>query len=260
MMAPRTVRRTALACAAVLALTGRIVSQTPSDDGSFAVSQGRIQGSVLGLLRLPEAVGDGCGSDAPRVFALQAIPTATAPPVGTLRYRVSGRTAGGASCDSARFVMEKTGGGEEAVPNDESDYEVSALIVLARRGPWFQVALQRGRAWMRHDAEADFLSYPELLTDRLAYLRAGWDGRLWASPGAKAPQPATAAGRKVASDDMVIELLGVRRIGDAAWIRVRTLSANACDPDFHGAPSITGWLPAYRSSGQTAAWFYSRGC
>ncbi len=259
-MTPWTVRRTALASAALLALTGRLVSQAPADDRSFAVSQGRIQGPVLGLLRLPEAVGDGCGSDASRVFALQAIPTATAPPLGTLRYQVLGRTAGGASCDSARFIMEKTGGGDEAVPNDESDYEVSALVVLGRRGPWYQVALQSGRAWMRHEPEADFAAYPELLTDRLAYLRAGWDGRLWASPGAKAPQPATAAWRKLASDNVVIEMLGVRRIGDAAWIRVRTLSANACDPDFPGAPSITGWLPAYRQSGETAAWFYSRGC
>jgi hypothetical protein len=257
-MAP--VRCTALAVAAVLALTGRLVSQTPLDDWSFAVSQGRVQGSVLGLLRLPEAVGDGCGSDALRVFALQSIGTATAPPVGTLRYKVSGRTAGGASCDSARFVMERAGGGEEAVPNDESDYEVPALVVLGRRGPWFQVALQSGRAWMRHAAEADFLSYPELLTDRLAYLRAGWDGRLWASPAAKAPQPATAAWRKIASDNVGIEMLGVRRIGDAAWIRVRTLAAKACDPDSPIAPSITGWLPAYRESGQTTAWFHSRGC
>src|SRR5688572_17423347 len=207
-MSPETVRRTVLTSAAVLALAGPLVSQTASDDGSFAVSQGRVPGPVLGLLRLPEAVGDGCGSGALRVFALQAIPTATAPPLGTLRYQVSGRATGGASCDSARFVMEKTGGGEEAVPNDESDYEVSALVVLGRRGPWFQVALQGGRAWMRHDAEADFLSYPELLTDRLSYVRAGWDGRLWASPGAKAPQPAIAAWRKVASDDVAIEMLG----------------------------------------------------
>lgn len=224
------------------------------------MSQGRIAAPVLGLLRLPEAVGEGCGSDTLRVFALQSLSTATAPPVGTLRYQVSGRTAGGASCESARFVMERSGGGEEAVPNDESDYEVSALVVLDRRGPWFQVALQSGRAWLRHEPEGDFLPYPELLTDRLAYLRAGWDGRLWTSPEAKAPQPATAAWRKIASDEVVIELLGVRRLGNVVWIRVRTLSANACDPDFPGAPSITGWLPAYRASGQTAAWFYSRGC
>jgi hypothetical protein len=253
------VRTPALVCAATLALVGPIASQAP-DDWSFAVAQGRIPGSVLGLLRLPEAVGEGCGSDAIRVFALQSIDTATAPPVGTLRYQVSGRTAGGASCDSARFVMERSGGGEEAVPNDESDYEVSALVVVGRRGPWFQVALQKGRAWLRHEPEADFLPYPELLTNRLAYLRAGWDGRLWASPEAKAPQPASPAWKKLASDDVVIELLGVRRIGDRAWIHLRTLSANACDPDFPGAPSVTGWLPAYRMSGQTAAWFYSRGC
>jgi hypothetical protein len=254
------VRRIVLVGAAVLAATVALRSQTTPDDWSFAVARSSIRAPVLGLLRLPEAVGEGCGSDTLRVFPLQQIPTASAPPVGTLRYRVSGRTPGGASCDSAAFVMERAGGGEEAVPSDESDYEVSSLVVLGRRAPWFQVALRRGRAWLRHDAESDFLSYPELLTDRLAYLRAGWDGRLWASPEAKAPQLADAVWRKLASDEVVIELLGVRRVGDTAWMHIRTLSANACDPDFPGAPSITGWLPAYKPSGETTAWFYSRGC
>jgi len=258
-MAPQPVRLTALAAAAVLVLTVRVGSQTQATDWNFAVSQGRISGSVKGLLRLPEAVGDGCGSGALRVFALQSIATATAPPVGTLRYQVSGRTADGSSCDWARFVMERAGGGDEAVPTDESDYEIASLVVLSRRGPWFQVALQNERAWIRHDAEADFLAYPELLTDRLAYLRAGWDGRLWPSPDAKAPQPAPAGWPKSTSDHVIIEMLGVRRVGDASWIRIRTLSANPCD-DSSAPPSVTGWLPAYRVSGETTAWFYSRGC
>jgi len=249
----------ALVAAVTVALAGRVGSQ-PSADWTFAVSQARISGTVLGLLRLPEAVGEGCGNASLRVFALQEIATATAPPVGTLRYRVAGRSADGSSCESAAFVMERAGGGEEAVPNDESDYEQPALVVLGRRGPWYQVALQSGRAWMRHDAEADFLSYPELLTDRLAYLRAEWDGRLWASPDAKAPQPAAAGWRGLTRDHVIIEMLGVRRIGDGAWIRIRTLATNPCEPDSSGPPSISGWLPAYRSSGETTAWFYSRGC
>ena len=159
-------------------LSGGAVSQPATPDWRQAVSQNLTIERVVGLLNLPEVVGDGCGPDAAGSVALYGAQSTAAAPIGSIRLRVTEREPGGGSCGTATVIVQRADSAEEQLPTDESGYEVQAALVYQRSGLWFRVALQRGSAWVKRDRADDFLAYPKLLSERLAYVRAGWDGRL----------------------------------------------------------------------------------
>ena len=76
------------------------------------------------------------------------------------------------------------GNADEELPTEESGYEIQAVIVYQQSGLWFRVALPQGSAWVLRSSNADFEPFPELLGHNLAYLRKGWDGSWWQTPGA----------------------------------------------------------------------------
>ena len=235
-------------------------SQSSSQEWHRAVSQNLITEPVAGLLDLPEIVGSGCGPDQPGSVALYAGQSTAAAPIASIRLRVADRQPGGASCGAATVVVQRSAGGaEEQLPTDESGYETPAAVVYQRSGLWFRVALQRGSAWVKRDSVDDFLSYPRLLTGRLAYLREGWDGQLWRAPGAGAATRVPEVWASRLERDIPIDVLDVQSAGGTLWIRVR-LQTETCGETIPDATPATGWVRAYRSSGRTSAWFFSRGC
>ena len=250
-----------LAVLGLLALLGDDAALQPqAQDWHRAVSENLTTERVAGLLDLPEIVGGGCGPDQPGSIALYAAASTAAAPIGHIRLHVEDRQAGGVSCGAATVVVQRTAGGaEEQLPTEESGYEVAAAVVYERSGAWFRVALQRGSAWVNRDTPADFASYPELLTERLAYLREGWDGRLWRAPGAAGPARVPEGWAARLGGVIPIDVLAVQRAGGTLWIRVR-LQTETCGETIPKATPETGWVPAYRSSGETSAWFHSRGC
>ena len=158
----------------------------------------------------------------------------------------------------AALVFRRAQGNvEEALPTDESGYEVPALVVYQRFGPWFRVALQRGSAWLQ-GTPADFRSYPELLIGRLGYLRKGWDGKLCVAPSGVGA-PIGTAWQRYLIDDLPVTVLNVHRMGDDVWVEVR-LEPESCGEKLEGVSPATGWVPAYRPWGTPSVWFYSRGC
>ena len=116
------------------------------------------------------------------------------------------------------------------------------------------------RAWVTRDNPSDFLSYPEILKDHLDYLREGWDGRVWDTPGAiGTAKPVPSRWTSYLNRNIPIDSLGSRRIGTEWWIHVRLLT-ESCGQSLEGVSPLAGWVPAYRRSGAPSAWFYSRGC
>jgi hypothetical protein len=147
----------------------------------------------------------------------------------------------------------------EELPTAQSGYETPAAIVLQRIGPWFRIARQQGAAWIVRDDPSGFLPYPELLRETLAYLRKGWDGMLWGSPGAARTRPLPPRWAAYRDRDLAIEFIGARLVDRQVWIQVRLL-AESCGVVLEGVTPLTGWLPAYRPSGAPSVWFYARGC
>jgi len=226
-------------------------SRAGGQDWQWAVSGGLTREPVIGLLDLPEIVGEACAPSAPLRVNVYDSPSNARPATRSIEPVRDG------NCQVVVRRVENSS--EEQLPTDESGYEIPAAIVYQRSALWFRIALQQGSAWIARDDPNTFLSYPELLNDRLSYLRKGWDGRLWDTPGASATKPLPPRWTSYADDNIPLEFLGVRLVGGARWIHVR-VETNSCGESLDGVTPVEGWLPAYRSSGQTSAWFHSRGC
>jgi hypothetical protein len=215
---------------------------------------------VVGLLDLPEVVGGPCGPAEPKTADLHDAPVRSSAASGSIGFLVTDRQADGGACGSARLAVRRTGGSfDEDLPAVESGYEIPAAIVYERSGQWFRIALERGSAWIERQNPSDFQAYPGLLMDRLDYLPAGWDGRLWDAAGTGAEIGVPSGWNKYFAGDIAVEVLGIRRLGNEAWIAVR-LRTESCGNTLAGVQAVTGWLPAFRASGAPSVWFYSRGC
>jgi hypothetical protein len=210
---------------------------------------------IIGLLDLPDIVGSGCGTlEKPGTARIFRAPSQDKPHVGTIYMRDEGNAGCGLTIDTV-------GGTKEDVPTLESGYEIGAAIVFERRGPWFRVRLARGFGWIRRNNSKDFLSYPEILREKLAYILQVWDGTLRASPGPSGRViPLPPEWQALIERQIDIEFMGSQRAGNDLWIHVR-LVTERCGQSVEGVPQpVTGWIPAYRSNRAPTAWFFSRGC
>ena len=209
---------------------------------------------VIGLLNLPDIVGDGCGALQKRATAqVFSSPSESATAVGIIYIRDEGN----AGC---WVMVERTGSAKENFPTLESGYEIAAAIVYERRGRWFRIALTGGSAWISRNDPKDFLPYPEILHERLAYVQQGWDGALRQTPGLSGKLTPLPVGWSAQLDQTIgITYLGSRSIGKELWIHVQ-LMTEQCSRTVEGVAVITGWIAAYRSNRSPSAWFSSRGC
>jgi hypothetical protein len=242
-------------------MAGIVVMTTMSDASSArqerAVTSDATREPVIGLLNIPDIVGGGCGPEQPASLDVLDSPLG-ALVEGSVTLHVKGRSSDGRSCEAADVVLSSwNNGSEDDVPTEESDDEVPALIVYERSGEWFRIALNDGSGWV-HDEPQNFLPYPDLLINRMAYVRKGWDGMLWREPGGAAAMVPEAWTTHL-GDDLNAEVLAVHRVGKERWIHVR-LVTESCGGTLPGVQPVTGWIRAYDPSGRPAAWFYSRGC
>ena len=210
---------------------------------------------LIGLLDLPDIVRFGCGPAPKRATArVFRGPSENDVAVGTVYWH----EVPDIECE---LMIERTGGIKEEVPTLESGYEEPAAIVFERRGSWYRLALKTGSAWIRHQVQQDFLSYPAMLEKQLPYIPQGWDGILRATPDpAGAVTPLSSGWRNLLDRGLSIQYLGSRRVGNDLWIHIRLAAKSACDHIYEGVTDVSGWIPAYRPNGSPAAWFSSRGC
>src|SRR5262245_6717832 len=226
-----------------------------------AVQSGLTREPVVGLLNLPDVVGDGCGVNPETTIPILDAPSSSGATLGAVSLLVT-RTPQDA-CYSAVLEIRSTKSDEfQELPVEESGYEVLAAIVYQRSGNWFRIALQKGSGWIHRENGADFQPYPEMLTsDHLCHLQADWDGLLWAAPGEGTPKRISSAWRERIPNTLAVDVLELRRVGDRRWIRVRVTNGPCIDAgDMKRLPPVTGWLPVYGRSGVPNVWFYSRGC
>jgi hypothetical protein len=238
--------------AACLVLVG--ISSSVSAQHWF-VSQDRAKERVVGLLDLGDVTGnyedDRCEKKAGvRLFGK---PSTLGAAIGTIYMRMHPEFGCGLLFNRAQTTSE------EELPSEESGYEMAAAVVYERRGLWFRVATPQGSAWIERSDDSEFHPYPQILVERMAYLRANWDGQLRQSAGFETGNALLSAEWKARIPRQIaIEVIGLRQAGGMDWIHVRLMDER-CGDDARLKP-VEGWVPAYRSDGTPSAWFYSRGC
>ena len=80
------------------------------------------------------------------------------------------------------------------------------------------------------------------------------------APGENAVAKALpAAWKRHLTAPIPIALLATRRVGSDTWLHLR-IEGESCDQVLPGVKPMEGWIPAYRPSGKTTAWFTARGC
>ena len=111
---------------------------------------------MIGLLDLPEIIGEECAASAPMSANLYDSPSTARPATRFIEPLRNG------NCQI--LVRRVDTNAEEPLPSDESGYEIPAAIVYQRSALWFRIAQQQGSAWIARNDSNAFLPYPELLT------------------------------------------------------------------------------------------------
>jgi hypothetical protein len=238
-------------------LIGRLHAQ------DFVVAQSQTEERPAGLLALPEIFGETpCDVSEAKTLDFYATPSKQRAPIGIIERLNPSRGRDDAECNQAlvvvRLISDNTA---ERLPTDESGYEEVKAVVYEHSGDWFRIALPRGSAWIERPDSSGFLSYPEQLSGEsfLTYLRAGWDGQIWTTPGVGPAAPAPAPWRALVKEQIPVRVTSTQVVRGEKWIHV-FLEAESCGQSFGNLPPLEAWLPAYRSSRDTSIWFYSRGC
>ncbi len=184
--------------------------------------------SLIGLVTIPALTGDG----PPRPV------TAYAEATGQCGRRVL--------TDRSDIVMR------------EASYEQPAAVLHEIHASRYRIALADApsgvNAWVPRESVGEYWPLVDLLPNRLTYLTADWDGRIWPFPGAGSPRllgPSDA--------EPAVEVVGSTDIGGSTWFEVRVLDSDPCaggTPE----PAHRGWIPAWNSAGKLSIWFHSRGC
>lgn len=161
----------------------------------------------------------------------------------------------------------------EELVHRESGYEVDAAEVYAVVDGWYKVRLAEGGtsdesddaavcgafAWLSPEGAGTYWPLDELPIRRLVYLNEHWNGFVWPEAGAGLPVRSGSYDPTAERVEIPVRVLESTRLAGSLWFRVEVLDANGCEGGDPGV-LLTGWTPAYGTSGEPVVWFYSRGC
>lgn len=137
---------------------------------------------------------------------------------------------------------------QQFVWHEITQEEPPALAVLDRRGSWYRIQLSAGSGWVQVRLLHKFTPVEELIRDG-SFLRAGWQARLSATPGAP---PTIALPQTVPDSHTYIQILDRQRLNGFLWLHVQVYSqADPYEPETR-QNHARGWVPIH------AAWFFSR--
>jgi hypothetical protein len=135
--------------------------------------------------------------------------------------------------------------------------EVSAVVYDSKAG-WYGLRCRGGErlAWLAVSDAGTFRPLEELVRHGLAYLTAEWDRALYQRPHR------TAARHTMHVDEQEpdIAVADTAVVNDELWLLVVVFGKGRCTADEPGPVLDAGWTLAHAPSGESTAWFYSRGC
>ena len=244
----------------VLLLSSTLVGKPPQN---FVVAQSQTDERPAGLLALPEVYGEyPCELFEAKKLDLYASPSKQRGPIAVIERLNPPRPPAQPDCDEPRVMVRRMNEPiAENLPMDESGYEYTKAVVYEQSGNWFRIAIPHGSAWIERPNTDGFFAYPEHMTQEglLTYLRPGWDGNIWTSPGVGTPVEAPAAWRAHKDNEIPVVVTATQSVQGNEWLRIR-FGTEVCGNVLGKLPPLEAWIPAYRPPHTTSVWFYSRGC
>ncbi len=206
---------------------------------------------LRGLIDLPALFDD---SDAVPVVALPGIASdAAAIELYAVPYTGVGAPAHEAG-PNGLVTVERAAGRRAALYFDER---------RGADGDWYLLGRQSGGritgyAWHRAGPDDEATAYADLLMDAEAYMRNGWDGRLYATPADPTPLrviPPSGGGAIRVADAWMDP-----RDPTDSWLLIVVYVEESVCGDEWPVVVASGWVRAYREDAEPAAWFHAGGC
>jgi hypothetical protein len=148
--------------------------------------------------------------------------------------------------------------GADDLETREHGYEEVSAVVYDSKTGWYGLRC-RGvdrLAWLAASDAGTFRPLEELVRDGLAYLTAAWNRVLYQKPHRTAPSHRV----RVDTSEPDITVADSAVVDDELWLLVIVYGEGRCSADEPGPVLDAGWTPAHTRTGDSAAWFYSRGC
>lgn len=217
---------------------------------------------MVGVLRLPGLFGaDPCDPTPATPVPLFASPRAKAP-IGALELVRTAKPEPEGGCSNGRVVGLRRHGTPqaEALPTIEIEYEQPAAIALAKSGPWCQLLLHSGSAWVHESCETGFISLEALLAEKpWLYLLEGAIDQARGQPG-NSGQSLQIGDHAKAPALRSAHVLGRRIVDGQTWLRLAASGVNECERSPLPNEVFELWLPLRNAAGRPNVWFHARGC
>lgn len=217
---------------------------------------------MVGVLRWPGLFGaDPCDPTPAKPVPIFASPRAKVP-IGTLELVRAAKPEPEGGCSSGRVVgLRRYGAPQaEALPTIEIEYEQPAAIAIARSGPWCQLLLRSGSAWVHESCETGFISLEALWADKpWLYLLEGAIEQARSQPG-NSGQSLQIGDRAKAPALRSAHVLGRRIVDGQTWLRLAASGVKECERSPLPDEVFELWLPLRNAAGRPNLWFHARGC
>jgi len=191
---------------------------------------------------------------APRIIGLVEVPSVLgapdAPGHATLTLRTEPSDTAPAAC-----VVRSAGDLETR----EHGYEELSAVVYETKAGWYGLRCHGGGdglAWLPARDTGTFRPLEELVQHGLAYLTTRWDRSLYQKPRRSAASHRV----RIETEEPDITVADSAVVDGELWLLVIVFGEGRCTADEPGAVLDAGWIPAHAATGDSAAWFYSRGC
>jgi len=210
--------------------------------------------SIIGLLTLPEVLGEGPCDD----FIPEDIPLYS----GMDKKLTSGKIKvdrfwtfpdlGG--CEGL-IVNTHIGDGQKghALLTKEYRYEAPAAIVLDTQNDWFKLKTSTGSAWIQKNKKGKYFSLEDLLKNKMAYIESASGIKVFR-------EPSIYDSIGLVSNGDFVNVIKTVNVDDKYWHHIQIMDSSGCESNEPPEILYEGWIPAHTATGKLTAWFHSRGC
>jgi hypothetical protein len=213
---------------------------------------------LMGILSLPQIFGGyPCDKSKPEEVPLFSNEQCTKK-IG--RINVAGKYVqsadGGCKGLDIKVQMNSKNADSGELPTQEFGYEEKGVLVIAKKGKNYKIALSNGYAWVCPGKNSRFYTLEDLYSNHFTHMRS-WDGYLFPEAGKKV----NGVKFKISEGfEPSVKILAKKIVKGKTWYMIKLPVEDACGDLDKSIIQSTGWVPAYDKDGYPSIWFSSRGC